>query len=240
MKALFPVSYKSNLIFRLLFRAFKLCSNFELFHLEIPNLKNIFNRNGYPCNFIDICNKRFLNYAFIDKKIYALAPKKAQVCVLQFFGKKSLKLRSKLVQSVQNNLSFCHLKVVSQSPYKLHTLFCFKDTLDKKIRCHLVYRYSCSSCNATYYGKTYRHFLTKATEHMGISNLTGKRVKNVKESAVSDHPLQCDCTIDFDHFDILASDTNSFRLLIKESLLIKRDKPVLNCTVKSFPLKLFD
>ena len=75
---------------------------------------------------------------------------------------------------------------------------------------------------------------------MGISNLTGKRVKNVKESAVSDHPLQCDCTIDFDHFDILASDTNSFRLLIEKSLLIKCDKPVLNRTLKSFPLKLFD
>ena len=75
---------------------------------------------------------------------------------------------------------------------------------------------------------------------MGISNLPGKHVKNVKESAVSDHLLQCDWTINFDHFDILASDTNSFRLLIEESLLIKCDKPVLNRTLKSFPLKLFD
>ena len=107
------------------------------------------------------------------------------------------------------------------------------------IRSHLVYRYSRSSCSATYYGKTYRPFFTRAAEHMGILNLTSKRVKNVKESAVSDHLLQCNCAIDFDHFDILASDTNSFRLLIKASLLIKRDKPVLNCTVKSFPLKLF-
>ena len=75
---------------------------------------------------------------------------------------------------------------------------------------------------------------------MGTSNLTGKRVKNVKESAVSDHLFQCDCTIDFDHFDILASDTNSFRLLVKESFIIKHDKPVLNSTVQSFLLKLFD
>ena len=74
---------------------------------------------------------------------------------------------------------------------------------------------------------------------MGISNLTGKRVENVKESALSDQLLQCDCTIDFNNFDIFAPDTNSFRLLIKESFLIKRDKPVLNRTVKSFPLKLF-
>ena len=160
--------------------------------------------------------------------------------MLPFIGKKSLQLRSKLVKSVQNNLSFCHLKVVFQSPYKLHTLFRFKDTLNKKIRSHLVYRYSCSSCNATYYGKTYRHFFTRAAEHMGISNLTSKRVKNVTESAVSDQLLQCNCAIAFDHFDVLASDTNSFRFLIKENLLIKREEPVLNFTVKSFPLKLFD
>ena len=49
---------------------------------------------------------------------------------------------------------------------------------------------------------------------MGISNLTGKRLKCVKQSAVSDHLLECNCSIDFDHFDILASDANKFRLLI--------------------------
>ena len=62
----------------------------------------------------------------------------------------------------------------------------------------------------------------------------------MKESAVSDHCLQCDCIMSFDDFDVLASDTNNFRLLIKESLLRKRDKLILNRTIKSFPLKLFD
>ena len=118
------------------------------------NLKDIFNRNDYPGNFIDACINRYLNQVFIDKKIYALAPKKELVCVLPFIGKKSLQLRSKLVKSVQNNLCFCHLKFAFQSPYKLHT-FCFKDILNKKICSHLVYRYSRSSCKATYYGKTY-------------------------------------------------------------------------------------
>ena len=182
-----PVSYKSNLIFTLSFRAFRLCSNFELFHHEILNLKNIFKRNGYPCNFIDVCIKRFLNYVFIDKMIYALAPKNELVWVLSFIGKKSLQLGSKLVKSVQNNLSFCHLQVVFQSPYKLHTLVRFKDSLNKKICSHLDYRYSCSSSNGTYYGKTYQHIFTRAAQHMGISNLTGTRVKSVKESEVSDN-----------------------------------------------------
>ena len=231
-----PLSYKTGLIWSLLYRAFSLCSSFELLHQEILKLKDIFKRNGYPISFIDKCVKRF----FIEKKTFLTASKKQLVCVLPFIGKKSLQLRSRLVKSIQENLQFCSLKLVFQSPCKLRSLFHFKDTLDKKILSDLVYRYTCSNCNVTYYGKTYRHFFTRAAEHMGISNLTEKRFKNVKQSAVSDHLLQCDCSINFDDFDILASETNNFRLLIKESLLIMRDKPVLNRTTTSFPLKVFD
>ena len=38
-------SYKYTLILKFLHRAFKLCSNFELFHQEIENVKNIFRKN---------------------------------------------------------------------------------------------------------------------------------------------------------------------------------------------------
>ena len=75
---------------------------------------------------------------------------------------------------------------------------------------------------------------------MGIFNLTRKRLKSVKQSAVSDPVLEHNCSIDLDHFDVLSSDAKKFRLLIKKSLLIKRDQPQLNKTIKSFPLKLFD
>ena len=47
-------------------------------------------------------------------------------------------------------------------------------------------------------------------------------------------------TISFDDFDILAANSNKFKLLLREILLIKRDKPSLNWTIKSFPLELFD
>ena len=137
-------------------------------------------------------------------------------------------------------MRFCNLKVVFQSQRKVSTFFQFKDTLNEKIRSFLVYRCTCSNCNITYYGKTYRRFSTRAAEHMGVSNLTGKRLKNIKDSAVSDHLLQCNCTIDFDHFDILATDVSKFNLLVKESLFFKRDNPVLNRNTKSFPLELFD
>ena len=122
----------------------------------------------------------------------------------------------------------------------MNSLFRYKDSLQRKIRSDIVYRYTSSNCKVTYYGKTYHHFFTRAAEHMGISNLTGKRLKCIKQFTVSDHLLECNCSIDFDHFDILASDANRFRLLIKESLLIKRDHPQLNKKIKSFPLKPVD
>ena len=118
-------------------------------------------------------------------------------------------------------------------------MFRYNDFLQKKIRSDIVYKYMFSNCKVTYYGKTYCHVFTRAAEHMVISNLTGKRLC-FKQSVVSDHLLECNSSIDFDYFDILASDANKFRLLIKESLLIKRDLPKLNKTIKPFPLKLFD
>ena len=84
------------------------------------------------------------------------------------------------------------------------------------------------------------YFRMRAAEHMGISNLTGKRLKNVKQSSISDHLLQCNDTINFDSIDILAGNSNKFKLLLRESYLIKSSKYFLNRTIKSFPLEFFD
>ena len=75
---------------------------------------------------------------------------------------------------------------------------------------------------------------------MGILHMANKRLKNIKQSAISDHLLTCDCNISFNDFIILSKHPNNINLLIKESLLMARYKPILNKTVKSFPLKLFE
>ena len=61
-----------------------------------------------------------------------------------------------------------------------------KIPLKKKMLSRMVYRYTCSKCKVTCRGKTFRHFFTRAPEQMGTSNKTGKRIKNVKEPAISD------------------------------------------------------
>ena len=226
------------MLFILLHRAFKLCSNFEPFHQESDKLKTIFKNNGNLKRFVDLCVKKYLDKVFIKKEVVLKASKKELICILPFIGNKSLQLRTRLVNPIENKLKFCKLKIISQLPCKLGWQFRYKDSLKKEIRSDIFYRYTFSNCKVIYYGKTYCHFFIRAAEHMEISNLTGKCLKSVKQSAVSDHLIECNCSIDFDHSDILASDANKFRLLIKESLLIKLDQ--LNRTIKSFPLKLFD
>ena len=150
-----------------------------------------------------------------------MVPKRELICVLPYLGKASLDLRRRLRRTIERNLPFCKLKIIFRSKCRLNTLFRFKDSLEKKIRPGIIDRYTCSICKVTHYGKTFRNFYTRAAEHMGISNLTGKRLKTVMQSAISDHLLQCNCTINFDDFDILATELNKFKLLLRESLLIK-------------------
>ena len=173
-----PKSNKYNLLFTLLHRAFKLCSDFELLHQEIDKLKIIFESNGYPKSFVDFCIKKYLDKVFIKKEVVLKASKNELICVLLFIVKKSLQLRTRLVNSIKNNLKFCKLRVIFPSPYKLNSLFRYKDSLKKKIRSVIVYRYTCSNCKVTYYGKRYRNFFPRAAEHMGIFNLSVLKVAN--------------------------------------------------------------
>ena len=235
-----PDIYKRGLIETLLQRSFRLCSNYENFHQEIETLKSILKRNSYSHNLVNHCIKKFLNKLFVQRDLEFTVPKRKLIWVLSYLGKASLDLRTKLRQTIERKLPFRKSKIIFRSKCRLNTLFHFKNPLEKKIHPRIIHRYRCSNCNVTYYGKTCRHFYNRAAEPMGISNLTGKHPKNVKQSAISDHLLQCDYTINFDNFDVLAAESNKFKLLLRESVLIKRDKPILNRTIKSFPLELFD
>ena len=103
----------------------------------------------------------------------------------------------------------------------------------------VVYKYTCGRCNSTYYGQTDRH-LVRSGEHTGISPLTFKKTKPSKESAIRDHLLNCNNIPSFEEFTILTNGNNKFDLEIKESLLIKRDRPILNKNISSAKLFLFD
>ena len=69
-----------------------------------------------------------------------------------------------------------------------------------------------------------KQFLRQSSRTYGIFAFDRQTPKNVNQSTISDS-LTCGCNINFTDFIILSNDSNNFNLLIKESLLIVRDKP---------------
>ena len=105
---------------------------------------------------------------------------------------------------------------------------------------NLIYKFKFNICNDIYCGKTTRrHFKARSYEHLGIIPLAGKKVKSQKESAVFDHIFHTGHNPNFDDFKTLVKESDEFRLLLRESLLMLRDDPPLNRYVKSTPMELF-
>ena len=211
----------------------------QSFHLEVEQLRQIFKSNNYPVGLIDQCVKTFLNKIYVPKKNLINVPKKDVLIVLPFLGQFFLNLRSRLYNCFNKTLPQCNIKVIFQSKKRLSNLFRFKDSIPKELRSHIVYKFLCSNCNITYYGETERHLNVRSGEHLSLSALTGKRVNNNKKSAVKDHCLFFNHVGSFEDFSILTYESNPFKLLIKEALLVSRHKPLLNKQVKSTPLQLF-
>ena len=105
----------------------------------------------------------------------------------------------------------------------------------------LFYQYKCGCCKASYYGKTKRHFKVRIFEYLGTSHPTEKKVNidNNKLMAIQEQLLCCNYSPCSKTFPILTRGSNDFKLKIMESLLITRDKPILNKVDSSLPLELF-
>ena len=236
-----PINYKRGLIFSLLFRVFNICSDYHLIHQEIEKLKTIWGKNSYPKGIIDSCINIFLDKMFVKKVIYLTVPKKQLVISLEYLGVQSVQVRKRLQQAFRDYMPFCNLKVVFSAKNRLSNKFTFKDKIPNCMKSAIIYKFTCSDCNATYIGKTNRHFQVRYSEHLGISKLTNKDLKYNKQSttAVRDHLRDCNHKASSENFKIISNDNNKINLLIKESLNIYLEDPVLNKTLKSFPLYLF-
>ena len=98
--------------------------------------------------------------------------------VSKFFIRFSQETTTKLYKKLFTIL-FIKL-MVFQYKTKRFRLLRFKDIISKERSSHLVYKFMCSCCNATYYGELERHFFVRISENLGVPPLTGKPVKSPK------------------------------------------------------------
>ena len=181
----------------------------------------------------------FLDNKYRIQEKVTIVPKKTLFLVLPYLGPLSLQTRTKLRKSLKSILNCCKLQIVFKSQNKLAKAFRFKDRIPKELTSGVVYKFQCGLCNESCYGECVRHLNLRIGEHIGISQLTRKKVKP-KGSAVSDHLLLCNHSPSFENFSVQTEENKRFLLELKESVLIMRDKPSLNRNIKSAPLYLFD
>ena len=214
MESFLPSLYKFGMVYTLVYRCFRICSDWKKFHAELSFLKTIFRKNGYPENLV--------------KEKVPTVERKRLLLVLSYLGVISLQTRTKLQQGIKGVLNCCKPEIAFKCPTKFSNSFRFKDPIPKDFISGVVYKFQCGLCNESYYGESIRHLDIRSEEHIGVSPFTGKKVKPIKNSAVRDHLFHCNYSPSFNNFSILAHETKKFLLEIKESLLIMRDKPSNN------------
>ena len=199
-----PSSYKIGLLHTLLYRCFRICSDWTKFHLELVKLIDVFKNNGYLENFINNCFKVFLDNKYRVQEKVITVPKKTLVLVLPYLGLLSLQTRTKLRKSLKGILNCCKLQILFKSQNKLAKAFHFKDRIPKELASGVVYKFQCGVYNESYYGECVRHLNIRIGQHIGISLLTKKKVKP-KGIAVSNHLLLCNHSPPFENFSVLKS-----------------------------------
>ena len=80
------------MVYTLVYRCFRNCSNLTQFHIKLTFLKGIFQKNGHPENFIGKCFKKFLNNIHLVKEHVPSLEEKRLLLVLPYLGIISFKL----------------------------------------------------------------------------------------------------------------------------------------------------
>ena len=153
--------------------------------------------------------------------------------VLLFLGYHSKHLTKQRRSCINKFYGIFNVKIVFQNTRRIKSFFPYKDKLAPSFRSKVVYRANRWDCNNFYIGKTKRRLRDRKTEH--FKALT----TSCDESAIADHVVLTNHSIKWDHFEILATGRSDMHCKVKESLLIRDLKQVLNENVGSEKLHLY-
>ena len=96
--------HKSSVIATLFYRSFTMVSNYLKLHEEIVlKLKSPLRQNGYPTQFLDKINSKFLDRSFKKRVTITAVSKKTLCLVLGYLGTESLRLNKRLTNYLKTN-----------------------------------------------------------------------------------------------------------------------------------------
>ena len=155
---------------------------------------------------------------------------------MPYLGYLSVKMKKELSDLFSKYLPHLNIIVVFKNDKSIGSFFKVKEKLEPLLCSGIIYKYSCSSCNACYIGSTSRRLFVRIAEHRGVSSRTGQIGATQAFSAIRDHCLEKDHLLKTDNFSIIDGSSCKFDLLIKESIHIHTGKPSLNNQMSALKL----
>ena len=218
----------------MLSRAYNVCSNWHLLHLEFEKIIHFLTENDYPKYFVLNIVKHFLYSKYETKIVDLTDERKMYYFKIPYIGHSSDIFKKKLSKLF---LKFNIKTRIVFTSTKISTYFSLKDRTNVFLKSCLVYKFTClRDSNITYIGKTKRHFGKRLTEH-GLKGNTSvsNHVKTCENCAETKKFMNC--------FKILESGNSDFDCKILEAFLIRKNRPCLNKQLNfsgsEFTLKLF-
>ena len=213
--------YKLGLIYCLLDRIWKICSEEDKRNTEIEKLRLILAKNDYP----DFVVNREIS-KFIANRTAAIEPtptcqKAPRWIVLPYSSHKAEGFAKRLKELVSNNYWQVNFNVAFKTPSQIDKYFPFKDNVKNTLhRSMVVYKIKCGhiNCDATYIGKTKRILGLRMDEHSRIP----QSACHQHESSNPGHFMA------YDDVEVIDTADSNQKLEIKELLHIINEKPSLN------------
>ena len=160
-----PILYKLNSIRTLINRAYNVCTDFNLFHLDMTFLLDYFTDIAYPAfQFYRILN-RFLNDKLDPKPTVATVRKDVRYVKLPYLGHISYNVKKKLQTVLRDTFPQVRFQFVFTNNFTIRSLLADRSSFPKDLNANIAYMFTCAHCGMRYIGSTTRWFRHRILEH---------------------------------------------------------------------------
>ena len=194
-----PIPHKRSVVFSMMKRAQSIPSKISDCHRQEKQSLRVLCKNGFPRTFIE----------------HSLQPKRQikEPCSIAPTVHVVLPYVSRTSERIAQILRRFNVKVFHKPFFKLSNCFKLpKDPIVSEHVCGVVYKIPCKDCSRIYVGQTANSMKTRLGQHRAAL-----RLLQPSKSAVAEHSLVCDHTIDWTGASVAARERNWRQRLFLES-----------------------
>ena len=133
-------TFKPNSILTLLHRCYTICSNWELFDLEVRFLHNYYLTNSFPSRVFWRAVRKFTSRCRNPPLPSYNVPREKQFISLPFLGHPSYIIRNKLLALFRTHFPQMNVKIVLSNKRTIGSLFPVKERLPEYLCSNVIYK----------------------------------------------------------------------------------------------------